>query len=456
MPKKSIKNHSKNKNVNKNSIKININTSSKRRKTTPSAPIPRYSQPIIINNPANNNQHEYMHMLNTFKNDLDELRRVRLNNFENSNIPKSNALSENLRQSNVVRPNLATQRVKSYTHHKPILSSSDSSLPRTPSYHSYNITDSIPSRPTLTRTNSNSSIISNLSDSNYSILNDMSSHIPSSSNHSLSHTSSVIRPNETFSIPTPYNNNSIVNEMKSHIPSSHSVSTHSSSNKTIRIQPEEMIILDPPNTKPLYNNPNTPIKNDQRIFIQRQKVYKQRRDDSDSEIEPSNIRIPNSNLRLKMISQETTRTPYNPRRGRFITQYGEQTNQQPTPPPQSEKPSRTNLLAIMDAEHEKPVMKAIPNTNDVQEMSSNGFVKPKQYDKKQFKSDTENARYHSRVDDFNKKNPEHKTKYNTLLQEYTNKYPQEPNSEFYKNGKPKEPSKTRYNEMLKKLGLQKN
>jgi hypothetical protein len=171
MPKKSIKNHSKNKNVNKNNIKININTSSKRRKTTTSAPIPRYSQPIIINNPANNNQHEYMHMLNTFKNDLDELRRVRLNNFENSNIPKSNTLSENINP--VARSNLTTQRVKSYTHHEPILSSSDSSLPRTPSYHSYNITDSIPPRPTLTRTNSNSSLISNLSDSNYSILNDL-------------------------------------------------------------------------------------------------------------------------------------------------------------------------------------------------------------------------------------------------------------------------------------------
>ena len=124
MPKKSVKNHNKNKNVNKNNIKININTTSKRRKTTTSAPIPRYSQPIIINNPANNNQHEYMHILNTFKNDLDELRRVRLNNFENSNIPKSNALSDNLIQSNVAhvdinpvaRSNLTTQRVKSYEH----------------------------------------------------------------------------------------------------------------------------------------------------------------------------------------------------------------------------------------------------------------------------------------------------------------------------------------------------
>jgi hypothetical protein len=280
----------------------------------------------------------------------------------------------------------------------------------------------------------------------------MSSHTPSSS-HISRHSNSFHIRNETF---TPDNNQSIVNEMKSHIPSSHSVSTHSSSNKTIRIQPEEMIILNAPNTKPLYNNPDTPIKNDQGVFIQRDKIYKQRNDDSDSEIEPSNIRIPNSNIRLKMISQETTRTPYNPRRGRFITQYGEQTNQQPTPPPPSERPSRTNLMAIMDAEHEKPVMKAIPNTNDVQEMSSNGFVKPKQYDKKHFKSDTENARYHSRVDNFNKKNPEHKTKYNQLLDEYTKKYPQEPNSEFYKNGKPKEPSKTRYNEMLKKLGLQKN
>ena len=60
-----------------------------------------------------------MHMLNTFKNDLDELRRVRKNHFENANIPKSNTLYENLRQSNVdINPrfNLTTLKFQSHEH----------------------------------------------------------------------------------------------------------------------------------------------------------------------------------------------------------------------------------------------------------------------------------------------------------------------------------------------------
>ena len=106
----------------------------------------------------------------------------------------------------------------------------------------------------------------------------------------------------------------------------------------------------------------------------------------------------------------------------------------------------------MNEEHEKPIIKAIPITDDVKEMSSNGFLKPKAYDKKQERSNIENARYHSRVDNFNKKNSEHIGKYNSLLEEYTMKQSQGPNTEFYENGKAKPPSKTRYNKLLQKLG----
>jgi len=404
MPKKSIKkNYNKNKNVNKNNIKININTT-RRKTTTTHTPIPRHAQPIIVNNPANNNQHEFMHILNTFKNDLDELRRVRVNKFENANVPATNALSDNLRQSNIahvnINPvsNLNTQSNVARVNINPVpksnLTTQRASSQHMPYHETY--------QPLLSRTNTNSSLMSNLS------------------------------------------NNSIVSEMMSHIPSSNTTSTHSSSNKTININPDDMIILDAPNTQPIYKNPNNA-----RLFMSREKKYRERNNDSDSEIEPSQIKIPNSNLRLKLVGKETTKTPLH-HRHRQITQYGEPTNIQPQPPP-TERPSRTNLLAIMDAEHAQPTMKAIPNTNDVKEMSSNGFSKPKDYDKKKEKSDIENARYHSYVVNFDKHDEDHIAKYDRLLEIYTNLYPQRTNSEFYENGKAKPPSKARYKSLRQKL-----
>jgi hypothetical protein len=154
-------------------------------------------------------------------------------------------------------------------------------------------------------------------------------------------------------------------------------------------------------------------------------------------------------MRLKNIRQDIINTPLH--RHRLITQYGEPTNMQPHPPPPTERPSRTNLLAIMNAEHAQPTIKAIPNTNDVKEMSSNGFSKPKDYDKKKEKSDIENARYHSYVYDFDKDNKDHIEKYNRLLEVYTNLFRQRPNSEFYENGKAKPPTKARYKSLRQKL-----
>ena len=90
-------NKNKNKNTNKNNIKITINNSSNKRSKSRSQPTPKQGQPTVIYNniPASNGgNHEVMHVLNTFKNDLDELRRVKTNHFESANIPRPNILSD--------------------------------------------------------------------------------------------------------------------------------------------------------------------------------------------------------------------------------------------------------------------------------------------------------------------------------------------------------------------------
>ena len=82
----------KNKNVNKNNINININTSKKRSRAKPISSSSNQKHgylghSTIINNipshhniPSHNNN-EILGVFKTFKNDLDELKRVRLNNF---------------------------------------------------------------------------------------------------------------------------------------------------------------------------------------------------------------------------------------------------------------------------------------------------------------------------------------------------------------------------------------
>ena len=91
MPKKlKYTNKNKNKNINKNNIKININTSSKKRSRSRIQHTPKHTQPIIINNSTptlNNGNNEVMNALNTFKSDLDELKRVKIGNFQNANVP---------------------------------------------------------------------------------------------------------------------------------------------------------------------------------------------------------------------------------------------------------------------------------------------------------------------------------------------------------------------------------
>ena len=112
MPKKSVKkNYNKNKNVNKNNIKINISTTSKRRtKSNNITPYKPTHQPIIINNPNTSNQHELMHVLNTFKNDLDEIRKVGINNFQSANLTSQPIINTISQPSNIPNNNLITQR----------------------------------------------------------------------------------------------------------------------------------------------------------------------------------------------------------------------------------------------------------------------------------------------------------------------------------------------------------
>ena len=111
MPKKSKKNYNKNKNVNKNNIKININTTSKRRtKSNTITPYKPSHQPIIINNPNTSNQHELMHVLNTFKNDLDEIRKVGINNFQSANLTSQPIINNTPQPSSIPTNNLITQR----------------------------------------------------------------------------------------------------------------------------------------------------------------------------------------------------------------------------------------------------------------------------------------------------------------------------------------------------------
>ena len=110
-------NKNKNKNTNKNNIKITINNSSNKRSKSRSQPAPKQGQPTIIYNniPSNNNgHHELMQTLNTFKNDLDELRRVKISNFQNSNIPQNTTplLSSN---ASITTPSLHSNSSLAYS-----------------------------------------------------------------------------------------------------------------------------------------------------------------------------------------------------------------------------------------------------------------------------------------------------------------------------------------------------
>ena len=431
----------KNKNVNKNNINININTSKKRSRAKPISSSSNQKHgylghSTIINNipshhniPSHNNNNEILGVLKTFRNDLDELKRVRLNNFENGN-----TIAQPIINTSNIEPDLNTLRNIRINHYEP---SSSSLFVR-------NGSESL----SIPRSNSNSSIFSNITDDGHSTLNNIISHIPSNNSS-----------NKSISIKTETNtpktdNHSILNQMSSHIPSISSHSTSSTkSNKTIQIAPEDMIIHSP-NTFNVTNPPNTTkVFNNPKIMTTRETIYRKRNDDSDSENDniPTNMKI--LNTRFKIESQSNTITPYFQRNRtmRLITQNGEP-NLLPIPPPPENRPSRTNLLAIMNEEHNQSTIKEKPHTNDINEISSNGLFTKTKNDKKNLKSDIENARYHSYTDNFNKTNSEHREAYNVLLDEYNNKNPSiKLDADFYKNGEPRKPSKERYKKLRQKL-----
>ena len=98
MVKRKYINKNKNKNINNNKINIHINThkkSHKKRNPTLKKYDEHYRPTTIINNLPT--QQPNYDMIHNFRNDIDDMK-VKLNSFQNNNIPVSNSLAHNIPQ----------------------------------------------------------------------------------------------------------------------------------------------------------------------------------------------------------------------------------------------------------------------------------------------------------------------------------------------------------------------
>ena len=305
-------NKNKNKNTNKNNIKITINNSSNKISKSRSQPT------VIYNNiPASNGgNHEVMHALNTFKSDLDELKRVKTNHFKSANIPRPNILSDA-----TTRPILRSVH-QAPIHVKPIQTE------LTNGRHSEHI-------------------------------------IPEHRNLITQRASHTVFPIHDY-------------HLKHSSSSSDSDSTTTSSS-TLNIPSDGYFISKPRESVrpkiPEYILPaGLPREFVSRQFTQRDTTYRLKNVNSDSDsdvptgLRPFNLKIDHQIVDGVVTVNRGARTSQFMRH-RFITEVGESFSNviKPTPPDPSQRPTNTNLFTVLNSE-QQPEPTQLPTDNDVEEM----------------------------------------------------------------------------------------